>query len=175
MLLTSRKSPWRALGFLAQDGLQGGGPTGPPLRYNRSSLRRLPQTGPTPPPGTEASTNGEHPGPDRRRQVLRDGPNDALARRGLLPPLLLGRGDQGRAGRHPAEPAALPMPLLSATLRRPHRHDLRRPSQAAEDLDHLPVPDGIEPLRLTDRQGARHQQGRRPGDDPATPPGDRRP
>src|SRR3954467_14843963 len=95
---------------------------------------------PLPLPGTEASTDGEHPGPDRRRQVLRDGPDPALARRGLLPPLLLRRGDQGRAGRHPAAPPALPMPRLSATLRRPHRHDLRRPPPAAADLDHLPVP-----------------------------------
>ena len=66
---------------------------------------------------------------------------------------------EGRAGRHPAAPPALPMPRLSATLRRPHRHDLRRPPPAAEDLDHLPVPDGAEPLRLADRQGARHEQG----------------
>src|ERR1700748_2349603 len=81
---------------------------------SRCGARR--RLAPAPPPGTEALTDGEHTGPDRRRQVLRDGPNDALARGGLLPPLLLGRGDQGRAGRHPAEPAALPIPLLSATL-----------------------------------------------------------
>src|SRR3954454_18970107 len=85
--------------------------------------------------------------------------------------LLLHRGDQGRAGRHPTAPPALPMPLMPATLRRPHRHDLRRPPPAAENLDHLPVPDGAEPLRLADRQGARYEQGRRPGVDPITPPG----
>ena len=58
-------------------------------------------------------TDGEHPGPDRRRQVLRDGPTTALARGGHLPSLLLALGYQERAGRHPTGPAALPMPQLS--------------------------------------------------------------
>src|SRR4051794_383759 len=47
-------------------------------------------------PASEALTDGEHPGPLRRRQVLPDGPGHALARRRVLPSLLLDVGHQGR-------------------------------------------------------------------------------
>src|SRR4051812_27768227 len=70
-----------------------------------------------PHPAPEALTDGEHPGPLRRRQVLSDGPGHAVARRGDMPPLLLGCGHQERSRRYRGSPATLRMPGLPPTLR----------------------------------------------------------
>src|SRR3954453_5360959 len=51
-----------------------------------------------PHPASEAWTDGEHPRPLRRRQMLPDDPGDAVARRRDLPSLLLGLGHQERPG-----------------------------------------------------------------------------
>src|SRR4051794_5290473 len=98
----------------------------------------------------EAWTDGEHPGPLRRRQVLPDDPGDALARRRDLPPLLLGFDHQEWPGRPRAASPTLRVQGLPPEVRRPDRHHLRRPSPAATDLDRLPLPHGPEPLGVAD-------------------------
>src|SRR5437667_7101250 len=91
-------------------------------------------------PASEALTDGEHPGPLRRRQVLPDDPGYAMARRRDLPPLLLGFDHQERPGRHRAPSPTLRVQGLPPEVRRPDRHHLRRPSPAVADLDRLPLP-----------------------------------
>src|SRR5271166_193002 len=80
--------------FLAQDGLQGGGSDRPLNRYNRTSLSSLPSPRPAPFPKSEPLTHGKHSGSHRRRQMLREGSDHALARWRDVPPLLVGRGHQ---------------------------------------------------------------------------------
>src|SRR5271166_462698 len=79
---------------LAQDGLQGGGSDRPLNRYNRTSLSSLPSPRPAPFPKSEPLTHGKHSGSHRRRQMLREGSDHALARWRDVPPLLVGRGHQ---------------------------------------------------------------------------------
>src|SRR5271166_2651867 len=64
----------------AQDGLQGGGSDRPLNRYNRTSLSSLPSPRPAPFPKSEPLTHGKHSGSHRRRQMLREGSDHALAR-----------------------------------------------------------------------------------------------
>src|SRR5271166_2962234 len=78
----------------AQDGLQGGGSDRPLNRYNRTSLSSLPSPRPAPFPKSEPLTHGKHSGSHRRRQMLREGSDHALARWRDVPPLLVGRGHQ---------------------------------------------------------------------------------
>src|SRR5271166_102066 len=79
---------------VAQDGLQGGGSDRPLNRYNRTSLSSLPSPRPAPFPKSEPLTHGKHSGSHRRRQMLREGSDHALARWRDVPPLLVGRGHQ---------------------------------------------------------------------------------
>src|SRR3954452_2929298 len=59
------------------------------------------------------------------------------------------------------------MPGLSSALRRPYRHDLRRSSSAAADLDPVPLLHGPAAVEPADRPGTRSQRRRRAGDDRA--------